>query len=468
MSAGRAPFRTLLVAAAISIACAMPALPARAHAPQDDGSDPHVRASAPRSLTIERIEFAGLTRTRVEVAERAAALTLPAPASVDGISAATARLRASGLFRTVEARTRPGSEPGALVLVFDVQENKPHLRFGVGYEDFSSWYLMPAQLNADNLTGHGEALRLSARVGYRVAGVDLALRSTADPVARDFWEVRLRSESLDRIYYLDSTETRHHLQLGGADLRVGRALGRTLAMEAWVAAETARPDSNATVYEDRASLGRDKGDEVPYESLPAALQRDVREREQGRLGLALVLDRRSGSGLAMHGAWARVSAEGAYSKLGDYATWQADARGYAALSPQVQFAARLRAGAVSAEAPFYERFYVGGLYTVRGYPSQSLSPPQGTLNLGAASFELRHVWVGTAEQPRVTAIAFLDGATGWNRAAPSTRDISWGAGVGLRVRVPWFGQIGLDGARPLSRSPVPEAFHLNGSLGWAF
>ena len=72
------------------------------------------------------------------------------------------------------------------MLVFDVQENRPHLRFGVGYEDFSSWYLLPAQLNADNLTGHGEALRLSARVGYRVAGVDLTLRSTADAAARDF------------------------------------------------------------------------------------------------------------------------------------------------------------------------------------------------------------------------------------------------------------------------------------------
>lgn len=466
MNLRRPPTHALGHAFALWLALAVAAPAAHAHGP-DDFEAPAARVPA-RTLVIQRIEFAGLSRTPVERAERAAALTLPATASVEVIESATARLRSSGLFRAIDVRTKPGDEPGQIVLVFDVQESRPHLRFGLGYEDFSSWYVMPAQLNADNLTGHGEALRLSARVGYRVAGLDLTLRRPAGESALDFWELRLRGESVDRIYYLDSTETRHHLDRGGVDLRIGRAIGRSLAMEAWIGADNTKPDSSAYVYSDRASLGRNKGDEVPFASLPPQIQRDLGERGQGRLGAALVLDRRAGAGMEMHGAWARASGEGAYSELGDFASWQADARAYAAVAPGVQLAARLRAGAVSAGAPFYERFSVGGLYTVRGYPSQSLSPPQGTLNLGAASVELRHVWWGPSSNPRFTGIAFLDGATGWNRAAPSTRDISWGAGFGVRARVPWLGQVGIDVARPLSRSPVDEAFHVNGSLGWAF
>ncbi|MCC6651423.1 MAG: hypothetical protein IT348_09785, partial [Candidatus Eisenbacteria bacterium] len=228
MNLRRQPTRARCHAFALWLALAGAAPVAQAHGP-DDFEAPAARVPA-RTLTIERIEFAGLSRTPVERAERAAALALPATASVEVIEAATARLRASGLFRAIDVRTKPAGEPGRIVLVFEVQESRPHLRFGLGYEDFSSWYVMPAQLNADNLTGHGEALRLSARVGYRVAGLDLTLRRPAGESALDFWELRLRGESVDRIYYLDSTETRHHLDRGGLDLRIGRALGRSLAM----------------------------------------------------------------------------------------------------------------------------------------------------------------------------------------------------------------------------------------------
>jgi outer membrane protein assembly factor BamA len=393
---------------------------------------------------------------------------VPSPATPEAIAAAADRLRGSRMFGRVDVHTRAGDRPGDVVLVFDVRENQPHLRFGLGYEDYSSWYLIPIQLNADNLTGHGEGLSFGARFGYRVAGLDLSLRRPAARDARDFWELRARGEGVDRVYFFDSTETLHHIERGGIDLRAGRHLSSTFGLEAWLASEKTRVDSNASVYTDRASLNRHRGDEVPFPTLPPQVQRDVRDRAQGRLGLALVYDRRRGSGLETHGVWGRLSGEGAFSRLGDYGSWQADARAYVPVSPGLQLAARVRGEAVSPGAPFYDRYYAGGLYTVRGYPSQSLSPPQGNLNLGCGSFELRHAWVGPASNPRVTAIAFLDGAAGWSASAPSPRDVAWGMGFGFRFRVPWLGQVGVDAARPLSVSPVREGFHLNSSLGWSF
>ena len=39
----------------------------------------------------------------------------------------------------------------------------------------------------------------------------------------------------------------------------------------------ARPDSHATVYQDRESLGRSKGDQVAFADLPYEIRRDVGE-----------------------------------------------------------------------------------------------------------------------------------------------------------------------------------------------
>jgi outer membrane protein assembly factor BamA len=170
----------------------------------------------------------------------------------------------------------------------------------------------------------------------------------------------------------------------------------------------------------------------------------------------------------MRGSWARLSAEAAFSELGDVGSWQADVRSYVPLGASLQLAARLRGAACSYAAPFYSRYYVGGIYTVRGYASQSLSPPEGDLNLGAGSLELRHAWAGSAENPRFSGLAFVDAAVGWSEEPPSASDLAWGAGIGFRVRLPWFGQVGLDAALPLSPSQLNEAFHLHGSLGWSF
>jgi outer membrane protein insertion porin family len=422
----------------------------------------------PAGLVVERVEFDGNTRTSTGLALTAAGLGVGEPASPCAILAAAERLRGSHLFRDVQVRTRRGSEPGRVVVVFVVRENRPHLRLGLGYEDLSGWYLIPVQLNMDNASGRGEGLSLNTRLGYRVAGLDLTLRRADLQVPRNYWEVRLRGEGQDRVYFLDSTETRHHIDRGALDLRLGRQLARPFSLDAWVSFETTEADSNAEVYRERASQGLQRGDEVAFADLPPEIQRDLRRRPQARLGLALVLDRRSGGGMGTRGLWGRVSGEGVFSEHGDFGSWQWDLRGYLPVARGALLAARTRAGSVSPEAPFYERFYLGGLYTVRGFPSQSLSPPHGNLNFGTGSLELRTSWIGPDSDPRLVGLMFLDAGVGWNRGAPAAGDIAVGAGYGFRLRVPWLGHIGVDVGRPLTSTPVEEAFHLNASLGWTF
>ena len=179
-------------------------------------------------------------------------------------------------------------------------------------------------------------------------------------------------------------------------------------------------------------------------------------------------DGRRGQGLLTRGGRGRLCAEAVISSDAPFFALSADARGYASLGHGLQAAARIHAALVTEPAPFYERLYLGGLYTVRGYASQSLSPPEGNLRMATTSIELRSTWVGSPRDPRVAGILFADAGWAGNHETPRLDDVVVGIGYGLRVRVPWVQQVGLDIGIPLSSGVLDETFHVNVSLGWTY
>ncbi len=424
--------------------------------------------SGPYPLTIERFEFNGNTRTSNSLALMASGLAVGEVATPMSIHAAAERLRESHLFREVAVHTRPGSRAGLVDVVFSVKENRPHLRFGVGHEDFSGWYLIPVQLNLDNLTGHGETVRLSTRIGYRLSGLVLSIQRPLLGSSKTTWELRLRGESQARIYFNEGTEIQHNVGHGGADLCIGHRFAESWIGEIWAGGETVTPDSSAKVYRANEDQDREQGDEIDFDQLPLSIQGDLVDRKQSRIGIGLFLDRRRGSGLHARGVRARVDGEGVFWKDGQFGLLRSDLRGYLPITERLQLAARVRLSGVSSDAPFDERFYLGGLYTARGFPSHSLSPPQGELNLATLSFEIRSAWIGPAEKPRLAGLLFFDLGLGGNQGFDPLRDGAAGIGYGIRWRLPWVGYFGLDVGHPLTPAPVDEQFHLNLSLGWSF
>lgn len=429
-----------------------------------------------RALVVESIEAVGNTRTSLDRVTRIADLAAGDVIAPELLLEAAERLRESHLFRNAEVHARRGSAPGRVVVVFDVEENRPHLRLGAGYEDFSGWYFIPIEANLDNVTGHGEQLRLRTRFGYRVGGLvaDFLKPDLSDP--RRYVGLRVRAETLSRIYYAGDVEIRHEVERSGIDVRFGRPVGRHVALDAWLSAESVDAASTAEVYRTNDAAGVKEGDTVPYAELDPDVRRAVPARGQLRAGLALRFDSRQGRNLATRGFRARGSAESVHANERDapseevkhFGIWELDARGYVPLSRGVQLAARARLGAMAATAPFFERFYLGGLYTVRGYPSQSLSPTSGDRYVATASVELRTLLHGTPARPTLAGVFFLDAGVGWNEGSGADERGAGGIGYGLRVRVPWVEFIGVDVGVPLSPSPVAESFHGNVSLGWTF
>ena len=427
-----------------------------------------VPAAHEKSARIESILFEGNSRTQTGRAVEATGLRIGDTADPETIHAALERLLDSGLFRAADVSTRRGSPPAGLIIVFHVQENRPQLRLGAGYEDLTGWYLIPAELAFDNQLGRGERAAIGARLGYRVGGLFGAIRTT--PRRPSGWQLELRGDLLgeDRVYFLDETETAHHIDRRAVLVGARRGIGGPLRLDLWAGLDRIDADSTANVYQRNETRDRDRGDEIPFEGLPILIQDDVGRRSLARVGFALSADARRGAEIRRRGIWGRADVEYATSGRGDFASAGLDTRAYLPVGERLQLAARVRGAAVSAKAPFYERLYLGGIYTVRGYPSQSISPPEGNLNLAVASIELRRAVIGPANRPLLAAIAFIDGGIGGNHGLARAAQSAAGVGFGYRLRVPWVGYLGVDAAHPLSTSPVDDAFHLNVSLGWAF
>jgi translocation and assembly module TamA len=120
------------------------------------------------------------------------------------------------------------------------------------------------------------------------------------------------------------------------------------------------------------------------------------------------------------------------------------------------------------EVPASRRFYAGGGGSVRGYGYQAVGPrladntPQGGVSVLEASVEVRQKIVG-----RWSAVAFVDaGAVGTDQF-PTGKDLSAGAGLGVRYDL-GFGPIRADVAVPLDKRTGDSAFQIYLSIGQSF
>jgi translocation and assembly module TamA len=139
---------------------------------------------------------------------------------------------------------------------------------------------------------------------------------------------------------------------------------------------------------------------------------------------------------------------------------------------QTVLAGRLKLGSILGgqipDVPASRRFYAGGGGSVRGFAYQAVGPrladntPQGGLSLMEASLEVRHKLTR-----RWGVVAFLDaGAVGTDQF-PTGKDLSAGAGVGIRYDL-GFGPIRADIAVPLDKRQGDPDFQIYLSIGQSF
>ena len=204
------------------------------------------------------------------------------------------------------------------------------------------------------------------------------------------------------------------------------------------------------------------------EDLPPSLADDLGETNIGAFWLRLQADTRDNVFFTRRGIWGALSVEAADPQFGGAAQFTRtifDGRFYQPLKNSV-IAMRVKAGAISDTAPFYERFYLGGAYSLRGYAERSLTPAGYGTRLFLGSVEWRVPVSGRHPQkPTLMGAVFVDAGSIGNETKKMGEEIFTSFGFGFRLNVPILGVVRFDFAYP---QQYPEDFRFHLALGHSF
>ena len=134
-------------------------------------------------------------------------------------------------------------------------------------------------------------------------------------------------------------------------------------------------------------------------------------------------------------------------------------------------AERAAVGGIIGDAPVFERFYGGGLGSIRGFKYRGISPRQGadddpvggdfSLFLGT---EYTFPLIGEV----LRGVIFLD--TGTVERELEIKDYRASAGAGIRLHLPFFGPVpmSLDFGLPIRKADQDDTQLVSFSIGWVF
>ncbi len=430
-------------------------------------------AQQPRSLKVVEVEIEGAWKTRDSVVLEL--LDLRPGDDLDPVTLMRGRERLlrSGFFYEVEISSRAGEARGEVILELSLRErHRPYLDTGFGYRDSGGWYLNLLSLRSENTLGLGDRTTLGFQLGFRTAGLSLESWLPLKVDSSLAMRLRLSALSEDRLWYEEEPgwdglfdEYRLGLKHSLAEL--------ALEWRPWAPARFNVGIAGVTTEPKEEGRNRDRDASIPLGDMPAPI---LEAREQALLhGLTLGMRMGEGGmdgmpGHSMHLAGRVVSeALGAGS---DFQRWTLAMGSCYRIFGQHDIALGLRAGHIAGEAPWYERFHIGGSYSLRGFRDHSLSPLSGHGSFWTASGEYRFP-LTSSQRTRLSGLAFLDMGRGYNLVEDQDYEIDYealqmGMGYGIRFEIPWAGVLGFDVGFPVTRGVTGESTWYYLTLGHSF
>lgn len=376
-------------------------------------------------VRIERIQIRGNSKTRDSVIRREVMLTEGELYSQSQAEQSRARIQALGYFERVEMSEEEGSAPDRIVVNIEVAERATGtFQIGAGFSSIES-FILTGQVQQQNIFGSGQSLSLQLQLSgirqlVQLQFIEPYFFGTEWTAGFDVFKTVRQLSFFTR----DST---------GGSLTFGHPIfDYRLRLFAQYRADFVQI-GNATA----GLFGNVPTGQVQnlFPQLP--LRNLFRAGLTSSLQLTLTWDGRNNRIYPTEGFYASWSTEVADEYIGSANTYMRhnlDARVYYPIVDQVVFRARGVWGLVTSRletgVPIYERFFLGGIFNVRGFPLNSLGPRLGiTQNLDPNAIPTdRGVPIGgnmqffynievefpIVQEVGIRGVIFTDGGNAWN------------------------------------------------------
>ncbi len=423
---------------------------------------------------VGKIFVTGNNKTKEYVIRREILLKEGEPFNGKKVRRSQEKIYNLGYFKEVNLNPRP-SEEDRLNLIFDVVEQPTSkISAGIGYSSVDK-LLGTVELGINNLFGRGQRLSLLYEIGERKKSYEVDFiepwlfgypysfgtgiydkhrkkEHVYDDFARD-GDGNITLDDNGNPIPQEKTDDYWEERKGGS-IRVGYSFSDFYSIHFGYKYEDVAI-SETDQFNDVLKVKEEGGWEATS-SLSTTFVRDSRDN---------IFDASRGS---RHSFSAEV-AGGVFGGNHHFTKYIADSSWYFPTIYKFVLALHLKAGVVdsfgaSGEVPIYEKFYVGGAETVRGYNYYGeIGPSDGGKSMITMNIEYKY---SIPETPIQLAI-FYDAGNAWETIAHPSYDLKESVGFGIRFLTPVF-PIRLDYGYGLQHKPGEPKGQWHFSVGQVF
>ena len=328
--------------------------PVTVKAPTGDRMDISFKISKGNLVYIDRITIKGNTRTRDNVIRRELRIAEGGVFDSKALRESTQALQRLMYFEQVNITPEPSLDPDRMHVVIDVKEKSTGtFSIGAGYSSADKIIVM-GQISENNFLGRGDTLALSANVSGNSSRYNLGYTNPHLNDSALSWGLDLFNTSREYDDYTkDST---------GGGIRLGYPV-----FEKWqIFGNYSYTDTDLTDVSENASyIIKNSVDLHVTSAIKVSLVRDTRNKRYGASeGSRNVVSVKYGGG--------PLGGDAEFTKVEGSTGW------YWPMPLRTIFHISANAGQVfeneTDKLPVYERFYLGGLNSIRGFKYAKVSP----------------------------------------------------------------------------------------------
>jgi outer membrane protein insertion porin family len=387
-----------------------------------------------KQVSFEKIQIAGNTKTRDKVIRRELQVAEGELYSAGGLNKSRDRLKRTGYFKEVDFTTSRGSTDDRLNLDIKVEESPTgSISFGAGYSSVFK-VMGSVSLSDRNLFGLGyhAVFKVSMGTGskeYKLSFTDPYFLGSPYAVGGDLYRQEV------------TTFETYAYKITGGDIHVGKDITETLRLDALYKLE------KVNVYDVQADASqniKDQAGNSTTSAISTTLTKDTRDD-------FFAPSRGSRSSLLLQNAGGPLAGDNNFVKTIGDTSW------YFPMPLKTVLNLRGKVGFIESyggkKTPIYEKFYVGGAGTVRGFefgiagPIDENGDPLGASRMIVFNSELVFP---LSREIGLRGAVFWDVGKGFDNFSNIT-PIKTGVGVGLRWFSP-FGPINID----IGFNPMPQ------------